>query len=57
MKTPFTLDQFLEIFKQYNETVFPSQIFLLILALWIVYLAFRRKKISDKWINGILAFF
>ena len=57
MKTPFTRDQFLEIFKQYNETVFPSQIFLLILALWIVYLVFRPKKISDKWINGILAFF
>lgn len=57
MKPPFTLDLFLEIFRQYNEAVFPAQILLLLLALSIIYLVIRPTPNAGKWISGMLAFF
>ncbi len=57
MKTPFTLDQFLDIFRQYNETVFPAQILIALLALSIIYLLIKPTKYTDKGISGIFAFF
>lgn len=56
MKTPFTLEQFLEVFKKYNEVVFPMQVIFYLLSIAIVYLAFKPNSKSDKIISGLLAF-
>lgn len=57
MKTPFTPDQFFEIFKNYNETVFPVQIFLYLTCFLAIYLLVKPTSISNKIISGLLAFF
>jgi len=56
IKTPFTLDQFLDVFKQYNEAVFPAQILFYLVALAAMYLAIKPTATSDRWIIVILAF-
>lgn len=57
MKIPFTLDQFLEVFKNYNETVFPAQIILYLIGFIAIYLIIKPASISNKIISGLLAFF
>jgi hypothetical protein len=57
MKTPFTLEQFLDVFKNYNITVWPTQIILYVLGLSAIILIFRKHRLSDRIINSILAFF
>jgi hypothetical protein len=57
MKLPFTLDQFLDVFRQYNRSVWPMQIILILLALVAVYFSLRKKTYSNKIIVSILAFF
>ena len=57
MNIPFTTDQFLGIFKTYNQAVFPVQVFFYIIAILVIYLAIKPNKNSDKLISGILAFF
>lgn len=57
MKTPFTLDQFFEVFKKYNETVFPAQILLYLISFIAIYLTFKPNSISNKVISSMLAFF
>jgi Family of unknown function (DUF6064) len=56
MKTPFTVGQFLEIFKAYNLAVFPFQIILFLAAMLAVYLAIKPAQISGKTISSILSF-
>ena len=56
MKTPFTAEQFLEAFRNYNEAVFPMQIFFYLISVIAVYLAFKPTSNPDKIISGILAF-
>lgn len=56
MKTPFTIDQFLEIFKNYNLAVFPMQIVLYFLSLIAIFLTIRPAFKHNKIISGILAF-
>jgi hypothetical protein len=57
MNLPFTTEQFLSVFEQYNQTVWPLQIFLNLLALVALILSIKRIGYSDKIIAGILAFF
>lgn len=57
MKIPFTIDQFLEVFKDYNKAVFPMQVVLLLLAIAAVVLAIRNLASNNKIIAAILAFF
>ena len=57
MNLPFTIQQFLQIFKDYNLTVWPMQLVLNLLALVVVFLIFKDNKSSDKAISAILAFF
>lgn len=57
MKTPFTLNQFLEVFKTYNESVFPAQVLFYLIALATVFLVTKQSPISNRIISGILAFF
>lgn len=55
MKTPFTVEQFLEVFRNYNESVFPMQVFFYLVSFLVVYLAIRPGSRSDRIINVILA--
>ena len=57
MNIPFTVTQFLEVFKVYNLSVQPMQIILYILGIAAIYLAVKRISISDKTIVTILSFF
>lgn len=56
MQLPFTVNEFMNVFKSYNESVFPLQILFYIVALYSIYLLFKRKKYSQKIISGFLAF-
>jgi len=55
MKLPFTIEQFLRGFKNYNLAVFPFQILLYILALTIVFLSIKKIVRTDRIISLILA--
>src|SRR6478672_4987983 len=57
MKLPFTVEQFLGVFKTYNESIFPLQMLFYLLAGAIVFLSVKTSVWSDKVINSILAFF
>jgi hypothetical protein len=54
---PFTQEQFLNVFAQYNNTVFPLQIVFVILGIAALGLAIKRSQFSDKAILLILSFF
>ena len=56
MNIPFTIDQFFQILRQYNLSVFPMQIVLNLFALSAVILALKKKKYSDKYISITLGF-
>lgn len=57
MKVPFTAEQFLQLLKDYNQSIFPLQILFYIIAIASIILCFSRQKYSDKLINLVLAFF
>ncbi len=50
MKLPFTTEQFLEVFRLYNETVWPLQIIFYFIAIYCLYAIFRKTAFSDKLI-------
>lgn len=55
MNLPFTTDQFLHIFEQYNLALWPAQILLNLIAVVALVLAVKRPN-SDKTVGMILAF-
>jgi hypothetical protein len=57
MRLPFTVEQFLQIFKDYNESIFPLQIFFYLMAVAILFVAIKRIEGAGKIINSVLAFF
>lgn len=57
MNTPFTAEQFLEIFKIYNQAVWPMQIVFYFLGIVAIYLTFNPTPKSHKVISGLLFFF
>ena len=57
MQLPFTVEQFFDVFAQYNQSVWPAQIFLNMLAVAAVILALFRVKSNGKLISGILGVF
>jgi hypothetical protein len=56
MKLPFTIEQFLDVFRQYNENIFPLQFFFYLLAFLIIILIAKKTVYSAKVIFLILAF-
>ena len=56
MNLPFTTDQFLSVFGQYNQAVWPLQIVLNLGGFVAIVLAFRKNAWSNRVIAGILAF-
>jgi hypothetical protein len=57
MNLPFTTEQFLEVFRQYNTSVFPMQIILLLAAIVSVYFVVKNKPYSSTFVSSILAFY
>ena len=57
MNLPFTTEEFLEVFKIYNLTVWPTQILLVILALLMIFVLLKKNKLSDKIISIGLTLF
>jgi hypothetical protein len=57
MQLPFSLGDFLNIFKEYNEAVFPLQIIFYFIAFFSIYLIFTKYKYSNKIVNSFLSFF
>ncbi|HKJ68314.1 MAG TPA: DUF6064 family protein [bacterium] len=57
MNLPFTTDQFLEVFRLYNLTIWPAQIIAYLLGIGALVLVFWRRKFSDRIITEILGFF
>jgi len=55
MKTPFSTEQFLNIFQKYNESVFPVQIILYILGFVALYLVVKPTGKSDRFVSSILS--
>jgi len=56
MNVPFTVDQFLQVFKDYNLAIWPMQIVFYVLSFVMVYLATQKSKKLDIIITVILAF-
>lgn len=56
MKPPFTLEQFLNVFKNYNQSVFPMQWLFYFLGVSIIYFVIKPNTKSDKIISIILSF-
>ncbi len=53
---PFTRDQFLDVFRAYNLSVWPMQVILMLAGLTAIYFAVVPHKPSSKIIAGLLAF-
>ena len=56
MKLPFTIEQFLGVFRQYNESVYPLQFFFYLLAIIVIILIIIKTVYSSRTIFLILAF-
>ena len=57
MQFPFTTEEFLNVFKSYNESIFPLQFIFYLIGLFIVFLLFKKIKSRDKIISLLLSFF
>lgn len=57
MNIPFTVEQFFEVFRSYNEAIWPAQIIAYILGVAVLVLAIRKVNLSDRIISAILAIF
>ena len=57
MNLPFNIQQFLQLFKDYNQAVFPLQFLFYLLAIAIIYLSINKNAWSDKTANLIFSFF
>jgi hypothetical protein len=57
MNLPFTQEQFLEVFKIYNLTVWPAQTILILLALVLLLVLFKKNNYSNKIISIGLTLF
>lgn len=57
MKIPFTIEQFLQVFKAYNQAVFPLQILFYAIAFAALFLSIKKTSYSGKLISLILSLF
>ncbi len=57
MKIPFTVEQFFEVFRTYNEAIWPAQIVAYVLGVLALALAYRAGKLSNRMVSAILMVF
>jgi hypothetical protein len=57
MKLPFTTEQFLEVFRRYNNTFYPIQAAFLLIAVYAIFVLARNKSNSGRIVTTILAAF
>jgi hypothetical protein len=55
MRLPFTIDQFFDVFRDYNLAVWPVQWALVLAAVLAVLLAVQDRATSGRWVSGVLA--
>lgn len=55
MKTPFTPDQFFEIFEKYNSAVFPAQFVFLLLGILAIIFLHSKGRSKNYYIGGLLS--
>lgn len=55
LRIPLTTEQFIQIFEKYNQTVFPMQFALILVAIIAVLLAVNPKPFTNKTISGLLS--
>lgn len=55
MNLPFSYNQFLEVFRTYNEAIWPIQLLAYILAFASIFAVFRIRKYNSQWVSIILA--
>ncbi len=56
MQLPFSVEQFFEVIRRYNEAVWPAQVLLNLLALAALVLVVARRPWSDRAVSAVLAF-
>ncbi len=54
---PFSTEEFLQVFEQYNRAVWPMQLILFLLGALAVIFLFRKKSKNRMVVNGVLGFF
>lgn len=54
---PFTIDQFLQVFSDYNQAIWPTQLFAYLLGVAALLLIVKQKEKTDIWVNLILGAF
>ena len=54
---PFTVDQFLNVFKQYNVAVWPAQVFLYMIGIFAISLVLSRKNDFSRIVSLVLSLF
>jgi hypothetical protein len=57
MDSPFTVEQFIKVFHNYNLAVWPMQVLFYLLAIFLIYLAIIRRSFGDKFISIVLSSF
>jgi hypothetical protein len=55
MKIPFTTEQFFTVFEHYNQSVFPVQLILILLGIWVSYRIHSGKKAHKKQVDFLMA--
>lgn len=56
MKIPFSPEQFMDVMKYYNTTVFPMQVIFYLLGIAAIFLCLKKIRYSDRIIVAILSF-
>lgn len=54
---PFTVDQFLQVFSDYNQAIWPVQLFAYLLGVIALLLILKQREMTDTWVNLILGSF
>jgi hypothetical protein len=56
MGIPFSIEQFFSVFAQYNESVWPMQVILNLLALVAIILLYRARPLKSRVLSAVLSF-
>lgn len=54
---PFTVDQFLQVFAEYNLAIWPAQLLAYILGVSALWLMVSQRERAERWINLVLGLF